>query len=95
MFLSVVMFQEGLHISHFIPEPGMPMSDDSRQLNEHLALAGVRAVCQMIFNDNFVHGDLHPGNILVQNLHGGEMPPKITLSDRLRHRWQVLVSCTG
>lgn len=25
----------------------------------------VRAICQMIFLDNFTHGDLHPGNVLV------------------------------
>ncbi|KAK2165593.1 hypothetical protein LSH36_48g06022 [Paralvinella palmiformis] len=36
-------------------------------LKEKLASFGVDALLQMIFVDNFVHGDLHPGNILVQN----------------------------
>jgi tRNA A-37 threonylcarbamoyl transferase component Bud32 len=26
---------------------------------------GIDAVLKMLFQDNFVHGDLHPGNILV------------------------------
>ena len=32
-----------------------------------LAKIGVDAVCKMIFHDNLLHGDLHPGNILVTN----------------------------
>ncbi|KAI0224744.1 putative aarF domain-containing protein kinase 2 [Lamellibrachia satsuma] len=36
-------------------------------LKEILGTFAVDALLQMIFLDNFVHGDLHPGNILVQN----------------------------
>ena len=37
--------------------------DDARR--KALARVGVDAVCKMIFHDNLLHGDLHPGNILV------------------------------
>ncbi|XP_046558691.1 uncharacterized aarF domain-containing protein kinase 2-like [Haliotis rubra] len=36
-------------------------------LRKRLAQLGVDALLQMVFVNNFVHGDLHPGNILVQN----------------------------
>lgn len=28
---------------------------------------GIQSVCKMIFQDNFLHGDLHPGNVMVSN----------------------------
>jgi aarF domain-containing kinase len=34
-------------------------------IRKRLAAKGVDTVCQMIFVHNFVHGDLHPGNIFV------------------------------
>lgn len=38
-------------------------------------------VSLQVFVDNFVHGDLHPGNILVQ-MGGGEVPQdRVTLTD--------------
>lgn len=50
---------------------GIPVLDyalqhrfDQRALSE-LCLVGIKAVCKMIFLDNFLHGDLHPGNIFV------------------------------
>lgn len=36
------------------------------EINKKIALIGARALLKMIFVDNFVHGDLHPGNILVR-----------------------------
>ncbi|KAH8049705.1 kinase [Aureococcus anophagefferens] len=33
-----------------------------------LSAIGVKAVCKMIFHDNLLHGDMHPGNILVTDL---------------------------
>lgn len=33
-----------------------------------IANEGVDMFLHMMFTDNFVHGDLHPGNILVQNV---------------------------
>lgn len=37
--------------------------DDSEQLH-NLCLTAIRAVCKMIFLDNFMHGDLHPGMLV-------------------------------
>ena len=33
------------------------------ELRNNMCNVGVRTVCQMIFKDNFIHQDLHPGNI--------------------------------
>jgi aarF domain-containing kinase len=38
--------------------------DDKESLSK-LCLVGIRAICKMIFNDNFLHGDLHPGECLM------------------------------
>ncbi|KAJ1459483.1 ABC1 family-domain-containing protein [Pelagophyceae sp. CCMP2097] len=38
---------------------------------------GVDAVCKMIFEDNLLHGDLHPGNILVLSAR----PPQVCFLD--------------
>ncbi|XP_064636450.1 uncharacterized aarF domain-containing protein kinase 2-like [Lineus longissimus] len=55
-------------------EEGEPMSKYMRRdiqaaegLKEKIASIGIEALLQMIFQDNFVHGDLHPGNILIMN----------------------------
>ena len=31
-------------------------------------VAGAEMILQMVFSDNYWHGDLHPGNIIVQHL---------------------------
>jgi aarF domain-containing kinase len=36
-------------------------------LRESMSRRGIQAVCKMIFQDNFLHGDLHPGNVLITN----------------------------
>ncbi|XP_039625440.1 uncharacterized aarF domain-containing protein kinase 2 isoform X2 [Polypterus senegalus] len=40
--------------------------DTPTELKQKIARMGVNTLLKMIFVDNFVHGDLHPGNILVQ-----------------------------
>ncbi|XP_045123610.1 uncharacterized aarF domain-containing protein kinase 2-like isoform X3 [Portunus trituberculatus] len=44
---------------------------DTSQLKKRLAEIGVDALLKMVFVDNLVHGDLHPGNLLVQNITTG------------------------
>ncbi|KAJ8613992.1 hypothetical protein CTAYLR_005638 [Chrysophaeum taylorii] len=47
---------------------GVPMTrfkTGDPRLRSRLSRIGVDAVCKMIFHDNLLHGDLHPGNIVV------------------------------
>jgi aarF domain-containing kinase len=51
--------------------PGVPVlqfareHQDDRALLHKLCKTAVRAVCKMIFLDNFMHGDCHPGNVRI------------------------------
>ncbi|XP_063225567.1 uncharacterized aarF domain-containing protein kinase 2-like isoform X3 [Bacillus rossius redtenbacheri] len=49
-------------------EEGRPMQDyvSGRRRDPRLAELGINTIFKMVFEDNFVHGDLHPGNMLVQ-----------------------------
>lgn len=62
-------------------EPASP--EFLRTLPEHardaIANKGLNAWCQMLLRDNFVHGDMHPGNILIDA--SDTHDPKITLID--------------
>jgi len=55
----VETFCEGIPIMEYT-KPGTPKEE-----REQLALLGLKATLKMIFLHDFVHGDLHPGNILV------------------------------
>jgi len=54
----------------------MKLKDDAGKAIQKLKLKlsdlGVRALVKMIFFDNFIHGDLHPGNILLKFNNKGE-----------------------
>ncbi|KAG7339398.1 2-octaprenylphenol hydroxylase [Nitzschia inconspicua] len=56
----VETFCEGVPIMDFIKN-----NKADRELLTKMCTGAIRAVCQMIFIDNFTHGDLHPGNVLV------------------------------
>ncbi|XP_041358661.1 uncharacterized aarF domain-containing protein kinase 2-like [Gigantopelta aegis] len=77
----VESFEEGEPISKFLKDE----SDHPAGLREKLAQLGVDALLQMVFVDNFVHGDLHPGNILVQRSEdfGEKEEEKVVLLDVL------------
>merc|ERR1719239_798874 len=46
------------------------LADESQdqETRDKLATLGVDLLMKMVFRDNFVHADLHSGNLLVQNL---------------------------
>ncbi|CAL1687398.1 unnamed protein product [Lasius platythorax] len=57
--ILVESFHEGSSISDYLEH-------DDAVLQRKLARIGIATVFKMIFKDNFIHCDLHPGNILVE-----------------------------
>jgi len=51
-------FEQGEEISRFF--------EIDSSLRKSIALTGIKAFFKMLFEDNFFHSDLHPGNILVR-----------------------------
>jgi len=56
-------------------------SPPSMRVRARLAKIGVDAVCKMIFHDNLLHGDLHPGNVLVTDDGQKTGRPKVCFLD--------------
>ncbi|VDK77108.1 unnamed protein product [Litomosoides sigmodontis] len=56
-------FENGLYINKLVTDEQLM---EQNELKKKVALIGVRALLKMVFVDNFVHGDLHPGNILLR-----------------------------
>jgi aarF domain-containing kinase len=61
----VETLMDGTPIINYMKLKAKP-GDEVDKLKMKLSDLGTRAVLKMIFFDNFVHGDLHPGNMLVQ-----------------------------
>ncbi|KAM0729486.1 putative aarF domain-containing protein kinase 2 [Formica fusca] len=57
--ILVESFHEGTPISDYLEH-------DDAALQRKLARIGIATIFKMIFDDNFIHCDLHPGNILVE-----------------------------
>lgn len=74
----VETFEEGEQMIDFIGTTG---EDKPAELKKRLAEIGVDALLKMVFVDNLVHGDLHPGNILVQNNSAKEEGSKAASGD--------------
>ncbi|XP_064145709.1 uncharacterized aarF domain-containing protein kinase 2 isoform X1 [Loxodonta africana] len=60
----VETYEESVPVARY-QQAGVPL-----ELKREIARLGIRTLLKMIFVDNFVHGDLHPGNILVQGADG-------------------------
>ncbi|XP_054895669.1 uncharacterized aarF domain-containing protein kinase 2 [Poeciliopsis prolifica] len=58
--ILVETFEESEPISNYLS------SEIPQEVKRRIARMGVDTLLKMVFVDNFVHGDLHPGNILVQ-----------------------------
>ncbi|XP_062042567.1 uncharacterized aarF domain-containing protein kinase 2 [Lepus europaeus] len=59
----VETYEESVPVSSY-QQAGVPAD-----LKRRIARLGISMLLKMIFVDNFVHADLHPGNILVQGAH--------------------------
>ena len=71
--ILVETFEEGPLVSDFLPLPPVQNKPKIGSTSDRLALAkiGLEAVLRMVFEYNFVHADLHPGNVIVQGTPGG------------------------
>ena len=61
------------------PPPDGASSEATKAEKKLLADIGVRAFLKMVLVDNYVHGDLHPGNILVQRATADKQPSLVFL----------------
>jgi aarF domain-containing kinase len=59
-YVLVETYEEGVPVQHYVTDRS------SGQFNAKLAELGIDTILKMVFEDNFAHGDLHPGNILVR-----------------------------
>ncbi|XP_051133685.1 uncharacterized protein LOC127253252 isoform X2 [Andrographis paniculata] len=57
----VETFEQGECVSHYVDEIG-----GNDRIKSSLAHIGTHALLKMLLVDNFVHADMHPGNILVR-----------------------------
>eukprot|EP00531_Pseudo-nitzschia_arenysensis_P010200 CAMPEP_0116124296 /NCGR_PEP_ID=MMETSP0329-20121206/5207_1 /TAXON_ID=697910 /ORGANISM="Pseudo-nitzschia arenysensis, Strain B593" /LENGTH=430 /DNA_ID=CAMNT_0003618271 /DNA_START=557 /DNA_END=1846 /DNA_ORIENTATION=- len=62
-------------VEEYIPD-AVPIADflldsshEGMDIRKELAAPLLRAFFKMVFIDNFIHGDLHPGNVLVKTTH--------------------------
>uniref|UniRef100_A0A8D1N1X0 AarF domain containing kinase 2 n=1 Tax=Sus scrofa TaxID=9823 RepID=A0A8D1N1X0_PIG len=63
-FEKLMVQQESVPVSSY-QQAGIPVD-----VKRKIARLGINMLLKMIFVDNFVHADLHPGNILVQGADG-------------------------
>jgi len=66
----VETYEQGESVSRFMDRP------DKNRVNSALASIGTHTLLKMLLVDNFIHADLHPGNILVRMEPGNPAPNK-------------------
>lgn len=72
--MLVESFEEGELLSDMLVHP--------ESINKEIAHLGILGFLHMMLVDNFLHADLHPGNILVRQ----SVPCKVPLSKSVTHR---------
>ncbi|PAV86214.1 hypothetical protein WR25_13771 isoform E [Diploscapter pachys] len=60
-------FEDGMYINRLVAEEDNSelKAKQSKAVRRRIALMGARALFKMIFVDNFIHGDLHPGEFYI------------------------------
>ncbi|VDD85892.1 unnamed protein product [Enterobius vermicularis] len=59
-------FEDGMPVNKLVTGDDKELSHQNSAVKRRIALLGARTILKMIFVDNFIHGDLHPGNILIR-----------------------------
>ena len=71
----VQTFEDGIHVGQLLSQLGQVQESKKRELAEK----GVDLLLKMVFHNNYVHADLHPGNILVRGLEPGKQIQLVVL----------------
>lgn len=58
--ILIETFCQGVPVIKFAKE-----NKENGKLLHEMCITAIQTVCKMIFLDNFMHGDLHPGNVLI------------------------------
>ncbi|GAB1290712.1 Uncharacterized aarF domain-containing protein kinase 2 [Apodemus speciosus] len=82
--ILVETYEESVPVSSY-QQAGIPTD-----LKRRIAQLGINMLLKMIFVDNFVHGDLHPGNILVQGADG--VSPSLEMQEQQVNVCDTLVA---
>lgn len=81
----VETYEHGESVSHYVDD-----HDGHERIKSALAHIGTHALLKMLLVDNFVHADMHPGNILVR-----VVQPKTTNNTLLKSRPHVVFLDVG
>ncbi len=64
--ILVETYEQGVSIASYLLSPEAAKEQLGSPQNKELAGLGVKTLFKMLIDDNFLHADLHPGNILVR-----------------------------
>lgn len=64
--ILVETYEQGVSIASYLLSPEAAKEQLGNPQNKTLAGLGVKTLFKMLIDDNFLHADLHPGNILVR-----------------------------
>lgn len=73
----VETYEKGESVSRYVDDDDELVGSD--RTKRFLADVGTRALLKMLLEDNFIHADMHPGNILVRETPGNTKPHVVFL----------------